>query len=77
VFRTYFINWRGDEAMDNNYRLLDLTACGRQEEWEDSLPGWPQKWGEGKQRIRTDARPIAQWPRVKAGYSDDPGTGSR
>ncbi len=71
VFETYWTWMRGVEAMDNNYRLLDLTVYGRQEAWEESPPGWPQEWGEGKQRIRTDGRPIAQLPRVKAGHSDD------
>ena len=66
---------RGVEAMDNNYRLLDLTVYGRQETWEDSPAGWPQ-WWEGKQRMRTDGRPTAQWPRLKAGYSDDLGQAS-
>ena len=66
---------RGVEAMDNSYRLLDLTVYGRQETWEDSPAGWPQEWGEGKQRVRTDGRPIAQWPRVNAGHSDELGTG--
>jgi len=77
VFETYWTWMRGVEAMDNNYRLLDLTVYGRQEMWEDSPTGWPQQWGEGKQRMRTDGRPIAQWPRLKAGYSDDLGTGTR
>ena len=31
VFRTCFINWRGDEALEGDYRLLNLTASGRQE----------------------------------------------
>jgi len=74
VFETYWTWMRGVEAMDNNYRLLDLTVYGRQEAWEDSPPGWPQQWGEGKQRIRADGRPIVQWSRVKAGHSDDLGT---
>jgi predicted dithiol-disulfide oxidoreductase (DUF899 family) len=74
VFETYWTWMRGVEAMDNNYRLLDLTVYGRQEAWEDSPPGWPQPWGEGKLRIRSDGRPIVQWPRVKGGYSDDLGT---
>ena len=34
---------RGVEVMDNNYHLLDLTAYGRQEKWEDSPAGWPQQ----------------------------------
>jgi hypothetical protein len=54
---------------------------GRQESWEDSPAGWPQQctntrtaagapdwppvatWPEG--------RPLAQWPRLDAGRSDD------
>lgn len=74
VFETYWTWMRGVEVMDNNYRLLDLTVYGRQESWEDSPPGWPQQWGEGKQRVRIDGRPIAQWSRLKAGLSDDLGT---
>jgi predicted dithiol-disulfide oxidoreductase (DUF899 family) len=42
VFRTYFINNRGDEAMGGTWSYLDLTALGRQEEWEDSPDGYPQ-----------------------------------
>jgi predicted dithiol-disulfide oxidoreductase (DUF899 family) len=71
VFETYWTWMRGVEAMDNTYRLLDLTVYGRQEEWETSPDGWPQAWGTGKQRIRTEGRPISQWPRLRAGHSDD------
>jgi predicted dithiol-disulfide oxidoreductase (DUF899 family) len=42
VFRTYFINARGDEAMGGTWAYLDLTALGRQEEWEDSPEGYPR-----------------------------------
>jgi predicted dithiol-disulfide oxidoreductase (DUF899 family) len=42
VFRTYFINDRGDEQMGSTWNYLDITALGRQEEWEDSPPGYPQ-----------------------------------
>jgi predicted dithiol-disulfide oxidoreductase (DUF899 family) len=85
VFETYWTTKRGVEAMDNNYQLLDLTVYGRQESWEDSPPAWPQqctytrtscgsptwqpKWPGG--------RPIAQWPRLEAGRSDDLATGKR
>ena len=31
VFETYWTTMRGVEAMDNSYRLLDLTVSGRQE----------------------------------------------
>ena len=41
VFETYWTTRRGVEAMDNSYRLLDLTVYGRQETWEDSPAGWP------------------------------------
>jgi predicted dithiol-disulfide oxidoreductase (DUF899 family) len=42
VFRTYFVNSRGDEAMGSTWSFLDLTALGRQEGWEDSPEGYPQ-----------------------------------
>ena len=42
VFRTYFINERGDEHMGSTWSYLDITALGRQEEWEDSPEGYPQ-----------------------------------
>lgn len=42
IFRTYFINERGDEAMGSTWAYLDMTALGRQEEWEDSPEGYPQ-----------------------------------
>ena len=43
VFRTYFVNGRGDEWAVNTWTYLDLTALGRQEHWEDSPQGWPQE----------------------------------
>ena len=42
IFRTYFIDNRGDEAMGSTWNYLDITALGRQEEWEDSPDGYPQ-----------------------------------
>jgi predicted dithiol-disulfide oxidoreductase (DUF899 family) len=42
VFRTYFINDRGDEALGSTWSYLDMTALGRQEQWEDSPEGYPQ-----------------------------------
>jgi len=65
------------------------NAGGRQEPWEDSPSGWPQQWQlhEGgairTYGIRANAqaprsspgsRPIAQWPRLAAGRSDDLGS---
>jgi predicted dithiol-disulfide oxidoreductase (DUF899 family) len=42
VFRTYFVNLRGDEAMGSTWSYLDISALGRQETWEDSPEGYPQ-----------------------------------
>jgi predicted dithiol-disulfide oxidoreductase (DUF899 family) len=42
IFRTYFIDNRGDEAMGGTWNYLDITALGRQEKWEDSPEGYPQ-----------------------------------
>ena len=42
VFRTYFVNSRGDEALGSTWSYLDLSPFGRQEEWEDSPDGYPQ-----------------------------------
>jgi predicted dithiol-disulfide oxidoreductase (DUF899 family) len=70
AFETYWTNGRGAEAMDNTYALLDLTVYGRQEKWEDSPAGWPQR---GEYIYRTNGRPTAQWPRLQAGRSDDLG----
>jgi predicted dithiol-disulfide oxidoreductase (DUF899 family) len=48
IFRTYFVNNRGDEQMGSTWNYLDITALGRQEQWEDSPQGYPQtppyKW---------------------------------
>jgi predicted dithiol-disulfide oxidoreductase (DUF899 family) len=76
VFETYWTTRRGVEVMGNSYALLDLTVYGRQERSEDSPAGWPQ-WPQGENSYRTDGRPISQWPRLKAGHSDDLGTGRR
>ena len=72
VFETYWTTRRGVEAMDYSYALMDLTAYGRQEPWEDSPTGWPQQWGVSPGHVtRINGRPIAQWSRLEAGRSDD------
>ena len=43
VFHTYSAYARGVEGLSNAYSLLDVTPYGRQEDWEDSPPGWPQR----------------------------------
>ena len=42
VYRTYFTDGRGVEALGSVWTLLDLTPLGRQEDWEDSPEGYPQ-----------------------------------
>lgn len=43
IFHTYSAYARGVESLTDSYRLLDVTPYGRQEDWEDSPGGWPQK----------------------------------
>jgi predicted dithiol-disulfide oxidoreductase (DUF899 family) len=81
VFETYWTTGRGAEALDYSYAVMDLTVYGRQESWEVSPPGWPQEcsyirttggspaWPPVSERDR--GRPIAQWPRLEDGRSDD------
>jgi predicted dithiol-disulfide oxidoreductase (DUF899 family) len=45
VFRTYFVDGRGDEALGGLWAYLDITPLGRQEDWEDSPEGYPQTPG--------------------------------
>jgi predicted dithiol-disulfide oxidoreductase (DUF899 family) len=81
VFETYWTTRRGVEAMDYSYALMDLTVYGRQEPWEDSPPGWPKqctytRTSSGSPTWQPEwpgGRPIAQWPRLEAGRSDDLG----
>ncbi|MFC4943585.1 DUF899 domain-containing protein [Pseudonocardia sp. GCM10023141] len=42
IYRTYFVDNRGDEVMGGTWSYLDITAFGRQESWEDSPEGYPQ-----------------------------------
>jgi predicted dithiol-disulfide oxidoreductase (DUF899 family) len=71
VYETYWTNYRGVEAMDYSFALMDLTVYGRQEQWEDSPPGWPiRPIAHASERVRTNGRPIAQWARLEAGRSD-------
>jgi predicted dithiol-disulfide oxidoreductase (DUF899 family) len=42
VFHTYSAYERGVEGLSTISGLLDVTPYGRQEDWEDSPPGWPQ-----------------------------------
>src|ERR1700722_16085686 len=68
VFRTYFINNRGDEAMGGTWTYLDVTPLGRQEVWEDSPEGYPQtppyKWWNWHDAYAADAAPEEKWVEV-------------
>jgi predicted dithiol-disulfide oxidoreductase (DUF899 family) len=43
IFHTYSTYARGCEGLTDSYHLLDVTPYGRQEDFEDSPAGWPQK----------------------------------
>jgi predicted dithiol-disulfide oxidoreductase (DUF899 family) len=43
VFHTYSTYARGTESLTDAYSLLDTTPYGRQEDFEDSPRGWPQR----------------------------------
>jgi predicted dithiol-disulfide oxidoreductase (DUF899 family) len=64
VFRTYFVNNRGDEPMGGTWAYLDITALGRQEEWEDSPEGYPQtkpyEWWRWHDEYG-DTQPPGEW----------------
>jgi predicted dithiol-disulfide oxidoreductase (DUF899 family) len=42
IYRTYSTTARGVDRILFTHNILDLSAFGRQEDWEDSPPGWPQ-----------------------------------
>ncbi|WP_328997742.1 DUF899 domain-containing protein [Kribbella sp. NBC_00709] len=74
VFETYWTTGRGVEAMAPSYGVLDLTVYGRQEQWEDSPEGWPQRFRTDGDQFRLDGRPTSQWSRLAAGRDDDLGS---
>jgi predicted dithiol-disulfide oxidoreductase (DUF899 family) len=68
IFRTYFIDSRGDEAMGTVWSYLDATPLGRQEVWEDSPEGYPQtptyKWWNWHDNYGTETEPNPKWVEV-------------
>jgi predicted dithiol-disulfide oxidoreductase (DUF899 family) len=42
VYRTYSTYARGVDRLLFSNNIRDLSVYGRQEDWEDSPPGWPQ-----------------------------------
>jgi len=72
IYLTYWTTGRGDEVMSPLFGLLDMTAYGRKEEWEDSPEGWPQFPTHSFLRTdehgapmgpRNGGRPVPQWTR--------------
>jgi predicted dithiol-disulfide oxidoreductase (DUF899 family) len=68
IFRTYFVNNRGDEQMGGTWNYLDITPLGRQELWEDSPAGYPQtptyKWWNWHDSYVEGAAPDQRWVEV-------------
>ena len=68
IFRTYFVNNRGDEQMGGTWNYLDITALGRPEVWEDSPEGYPQtptyKWWNWHDSYGADAEADKKWDEV-------------
>lgn len=68
IYRTYFINNRGDEQMGSTWNYLDITALGRQEVWEDSPEGYPQtatyKWWNWHDSYVEGAAPDKRWVEI-------------
>lgn len=68
VFRTYFVDNRGDEQMGGTWNYLDVTPLGRQEEWEDSPEGYPQTppytWWNWHDNYGADAASDKRWAEV-------------
>jgi predicted dithiol-disulfide oxidoreductase (DUF899 family) len=64
VFLTYETTGRGVEPIMASLQLLDMTVYGRQEAWEDSPAGWPQR--PTYSSWRRDGRPTGQWTRPAA-----------
>jgi predicted dithiol-disulfide oxidoreductase (DUF899 family) len=72
LFRTYFINNRGDEAMGGTWSYLDTTPLGRQEKWEDSPQGYPQtapyKWWNWHDEYAAGTAPDQRWSDLTDDY---------
>jgi predicted dithiol-disulfide oxidoreductase (DUF899 family) len=63
VFRTYFINNRGDEQMGSTWNYLDITALGRQEEWRTRRRAIlrPRRTSGGSGTMNTPTSQLRQW----------------
>ena len=80
VFRTYFISSRGDEVMGSTWSYLDMTALGRQEDWEDSPEGYPQTppyewWNWHDEYGKADATSPDSWNAILQAAQGDAADG--
>jgi predicted dithiol-disulfide oxidoreductase (DUF899 family) len=70
IYRTYFINGRGDETMGTVWSYLDMAALGRQETWEDSPEGYPQTkpygWQYWHDSYSPDGKIDPEWEKVSS-----------
>jgi predicted dithiol-disulfide oxidoreductase (DUF899 family) len=70
IYRTYFINGRGDEAIGTIWSYLDMVPLGRQEKWEDSPEGYPQtdlyKWQNWHDNYSPDGKIDPEWDKVSS-----------
>jgi len=64
--------------MGSTWSYLDITALGRQEEWEDSPEGYPQtppyKWWNWHDNDGAEASPHPKWVDI---ITDPQGAASR
>ncbi len=72
IFLTYSTTGRGDDVLNPEFALLEMTAYGRREVWEDSPDGWPQLPTHSVLRSdehgalvgpTREGRPVPQWTR--------------
>jgi predicted dithiol-disulfide oxidoreductase (DUF899 family) len=75
VFLTYATTGRGVEPAIGSFGLLDMTAYGRGEVWQDTPDGWPEGhdpcwyWrsdADGRAGWAETTRPVPQWTRPGA-----------
>ncbi len=80
VYLTYWTTGRGAEVLSPSFGLLDMTAYGRREAWEDSPDRWLQRPTHAV--LRSDqhgtlvgpgnhGRPTPQWTRT-SGHTAQP-----
>jgi predicted dithiol-disulfide oxidoreductase (DUF899 family) len=70
IYRTYFVNGRGDESMGTLWSYLDMAPLGRQELWEDSPKGYPQtppyKWQNWHDNYSPNGIIDPEWDKVSS-----------